>query len=62
MLALLAPRLRQDKDELIACLCDEMREDYLLAVKKAIIDFVLRDPRSDVEAAVSNSQQILSSH
>ena len=53
VLALLAPRLRQDKDDLITCLTDEMREDYLLSVKKAIIDFVLRDPRSDIETMVS---------
>jgi len=52
VLALLAPRLRQDRDELIVCLIDEMREDYLLSVKKAIIDFVLRDPRTDVAPLV----------
>ena len=25
-------------------LCDEMRDDYLLGVKKSIVDFVLKDP------------------
>jgi len=55
VLALLAPRLRQGKDDLINCFIDEMRDDYLLSVKKAIIDFVLRDQRSDVEALVSAS-------
>ena len=29
-----------------------MKDDYELSVKKAIVDFVLRDPRSDVEASV----------
>ena len=52
VLALLAPRLRHNKDDLITCLIDEMRDDYLLSVKKAIIDFVLRDPRSDADALV----------
>ena len=56
VLALLAPRLRQDKDDLITCLTDEMREDYLLSVKKAIIDFVLRDPRSEIETMVWRRQ------
>lgn len=60
VLALLAPRLRRNKDDLITCLVDEMRDDYLLSVKKAIIDFVLRDPRSDVEIMVSGKFTVFS--
>eukprot|EP00058_Branchiostoma_floridae_P012957 XP_002598445.1 hypothetical protein BRAFLDRAFT_83261 [Branchiostoma floridae] len=41
----LVPDKLKHLDELIENLSDEMREDYLLSVKKAIVDFVLRDPR-----------------
>ncbi|XP_071822297.1 dynein axonemal heavy chain 7-like isoform X1 [Apostichopus japonicus] len=49
VLKLLAPSLKDGHNETIENLSDEMREDYLLSVKKAIVDFVLRDPREKDE-------------
>ncbi|CAF1010390.1 unnamed protein product [Adineta steineri] len=43
-LARLPNDLRQSWEPLVNTLTDEMKEDYLLSVKKAIVDFVLRDP------------------
>eukprot|EP00118_Oscarella_pearsei_P018868 m.196512 g.196512 ORF g.196512 m.196512 type:complete len:4008 (+) comp39530_c1_seq1:67-12090(+) len=37
--------LQENHQECIEHLSDEMREDYILSVKKAIVDFVLKDPR-----------------
>ncbi|XP_070188303.1 dynein axonemal heavy chain 7-like isoform X3 [Littorina saxatilis] len=45
VLALVPHRLKAGHKETIETLSDEMREDYLLSVKKAIVDFVLKDPR-----------------
>ncbi len=36
-------------EETIENLCDEIKEDYLMSVKKAIVDFVLNDPMSKEE-------------
>ncbi|XP_019854285.1 PREDICTED: dynein heavy chain 7, axonemal-like [Amphimedon queenslandica] len=49
-----SPRLAS----LLEKLCDEMRDDYLLGVKKSIVDFVLRDPHQ-VEVKRSSSTKQL---
>ena len=43
----------------IELLSDEMREDYLLSVKKAIVDFVLRDPREKEDLDDKNLTPIM---
>ncbi|GFR59444.1 dynein heavy chain 7, axonemal [Elysia marginata] len=45
VLSLVSDDLKDGHAETIDNLSDEMREDYLLSVKKAIVDFVLKDPR-----------------
>lgn len=49
-LGLVPDRFRKNHQQSVADLCDEMREDYLLSVKKAIVDFVLRDSRDNSAA------------
>eukprot|EP01135_Chromosphaera_perkinsii_P003458 Nk52_evm27s243 gene=Nk52_evmTU27s243 len=45
VLSLISNALKSKKEKAIEDLSDEMREDYILSVKKAIVDFVLKDPR-----------------
>lgn len=47
LIGLITDNLRKNHLQMVADLCDEMREDYLLSVKKAIVDFVLRDSSRD---------------
>jgi dynein heavy chain, axonemal len=48
VMSLIPSKLRVNFPQSIADLSDEVRDDYLLSVKKAIVDFVLRDS-SEVE-------------
>ncbi|KAJ6652606.1 hypothetical protein lerEdw1_011258 [Lerista edwardsae] len=57
VLALVPKHLKVLSDS-IYVLSDEMREDYLLSVKKAIVDFVLKDPREKEE----DKKQVLLPH
>ncbi|EDO45806.1 predicted protein [Nematostella vectensis] len=49
VLSLVPSRLKDGLEVCIENLSDEMKEDYLLSVKKAIVDFVLKDPREKEE-------------
>lgn len=42
---MLPDRLKLSHQAVLATLSNEMREDYHMSVKKAIVDFVLKDPR-----------------
>lgn len=45
VLALIRISLRESFQQTVVDLSEEMKEDYLLSVKKAIVDFVLKDSR-----------------
>ena len=47
VMSLIAEKLRKSHQQSIVDLSDEVHEDYLLSVKKAIVDFVLRDSREN---------------
>jgi dynein heavy chain len=54
VMSLLTEKLRKNYPQLVADLTDEVREDYMLSVKKAIVDFVLRDDSKEIEDEKSN--------
>lgn len=51
VMKLVPKRLLKWKNEL-QMLIEEIKEDYMIAIKKAIVDFVLRDPTLNVESVV----------
>ncbi|KAM6178382.1 dynein axonemal heavy chain 7 [Rhynchocyon petersi] len=50
----LVPKHLKVLTDSILTLSDEMREDYLLSVKKSIVDFVLKDPREKEDDKKTN--------
>lgn len=54
---LIANRLLKNYPQHVADLSEEVRDDYLLSVKKAIVDFVLRDSR-DTESDQTSKHKI----
>jgi dynein heavy chain len=51
--SLLDPSLKARGPALLAELSDDIRDDYLLSVKKSIVDFVLKDPQLDKTAGAA---------
>ena len=47
VLNLLPSRLKESNERMLRFLSSEMRDDYTMSVKKAIVDFVLKDPREN---------------
>ncbi|XP_059158476.1 dynein axonemal heavy chain 7-like [Physella acuta] len=45
----LSPQLKKGQAKTIDKLCNEIKEDYILNTKKSILDFVLKDPRKQME-------------
>jgi len=46
ILARVSDELKVDRDGIIEHLCDEVGADYVHSIKKAIVDFVLRDTKN----------------
>ena len=50
MLSLLSEKLKTGTQITVDALCDETREEYMMSVKKAIIDFVLKSTQDQRDA------------
>ncbi|KAI9347975.1 dynein heavy chain and region D6 of dynein motor-domain-containing protein [Zopfochytrium polystomum] len=55
VLGLLSDRLKAHHSDTLDQLSNEMRDDYHMSVKKAIVDFVLKDPRDKNELAAKET-------
>lgn len=55
MLDRVAPHLRNGREDTIEKLRDEVSEEYLLSVKKAIVDFVLKDTKNPEEGDAADA-------
>lgn len=53
VLKLIPVGLKRKHQETLDVLSSEMREDYHMSVKKAIVDFVLKDPRDKEGAGIN---------
>ncbi|XP_026726846.1 dynein heavy chain 7, axonemal [Trichoplusia ni] len=51
---LISPKLKKWKETLFTC-TDEMREDFMMSMKKAIVDFVLKDPNTEESLEVDDT-------
>ena len=50
-------RLKKNQFETLEYLSNELREDYQMSVKKAVVDFVLKDPRIQSKAGDRQSRE-----
>ncbi len=50
VLKMLPDSLKRHHSKVVESLSIEMREDYHMSVKKAIVDFVLKDPRERLDS------------
>jgi dynein heavy chain len=55
VLSLISQDLRRNHQQTVVDLSEEMKEDYLLSVKKAIVDFVLKDAREQNSEGLNNT-------
>jgi dynein heavy chain len=57
VMSMLTERLRKNYPQHLIDLTEEVREDYMLSVKKAIVDFVLRDSKeTDASESAANAK------
>jgi len=58
IMAFVDNKLKVDREATIENLWDEVRDDYLTSIKKAIVDFVLKDDRQEPAQAEGGDEQL----